>query len=103
LGFTAGGKNLNYYDHKELREAAGPYILEKVKTQRRMMGGHERCICLGEGTNYKYFCKMNDLSGLYARIEPLPHPRWVMQYRRKRKDDYVRLYLEKLEGISGGK
>ena len=31
--------------------------------------------------------------GFFERILPLPHPRWVMQYRRKRKEEFVGQYL----------
>jgi len=96
LGFVSGGKNLNYYDHKVLREAAAPYILKKVLAQRSLLRSPGVCFCLGEGTNYKYFRKMNEQQGLFSEIVPLPHPRWVMQYRRKQKDDYVNLYIERL-------
>lgn len=96
LGFVSGGKNLNYYDDKVLLEAAGPYILKQVRYQQKILGGGDVCICLGEGTNYKYFSRLNEAHGLFREILPLPHPRWVMQYRRKRKQEYIDLYMEKL-------
>jgi len=29
----------------------------------------------------------------------VPHPRWVMQYRRKEKQKYIALYLEVLQKV----
>jgi hypothetical protein len=33
LGFTKDGKNLNYYDQKDLQEAVYPFIIESIKKQ----------------------------------------------------------------------
>lgn len=97
LGFVSGGTNLNYYDDKRLREEATPFILECVRRQKSITGKLSTCLCLGEGTNYKYFCGLNEVHGLFSRIIPLPHPRWVMQYRRKRKEEYAGLYIERMK------
>lgn len=97
LGFLYDGKNLNYYDDKGLQEAATPFILECVQQQKKMLGDVEIAFCLGEGANYKYFSKLNEKFHLFEEIVSLPHPRWVMQYRRKRKDEFVQLYVSKLK------
>lgn len=97
LGFIKEGKNVNYYDHKELQRAATPFILESLLKQKAMMGAHEVCLCLGGGKNYQYFCNLNKKHHLFSEILPLPHPRWVMQYRRKQKETFINLYLEKME------
>lgn len=99
LGFVRDGKNLNYYDDKILQQAATPFILDCVLRQKKLFGSLETAFCLGEGTNYKYFCKLNKQHQLYKEIIPLPHPRWVMQYRRKRKDEFVQLYIDKLRSV----
>ena len=38
---------------------------------------------LGKGQNYKYFKQLNQKHNWYDHVIPLPHPRWVMQYRYK--------------------
>lgn len=96
LGFVRDGKNLNYYDDKFLQQAATPFILDCVLRQKELFGAVETAFSLGEGTNYKYFCKLNKQYQLFREIIPLPHPRWVMQYRRKRKDEFIQLYIDKL-------
>ena len=57
----------------------------------------EVCYCLGEGTNYKIFQRLNAKHSFFKEIIPLPHPRFIMQYRRKKVDEYVKLYLQKLK------
>ena len=96
LGFVRDGKNLNYYDDKFLQQAATPFILDSVLRQKKLFGSVETAFSLGEGANYKYFCRLNKEHQLYKEIIPLPHPRWVMQYRRKRKDEFIQLYIDKL-------
>lgn len=96
LGFVRDGKNLNYYDDKMLQQSSTPFILDCVLQQQKLFGSVEKAFCLGEGTNYKYFCRLNEKHHLYNEIIPLPHPRWVMQYRRKRKNEFVQLYIDQL-------
>jgi hypothetical protein len=101
LGFVYNGKNLNYYDDKLLQQAVTPFILDCIRRQKRITGIRETCLCLGEGTNYKYFNGINQQYKLYRRIIPLPHPRWVMQYRRKRKQEFIGLYVDRLREALG--
>lgn len=96
LGFTKDGKNFNYYDSKDLQKAAEPYIIDNLRTQMEF-GAHTRAaVCLGRGKNMDYFEKLNEKHGFFDRIFPLPHPRWVMQYRRRRMQEYIELYLDRL-------
>jgi hypothetical protein len=54
------------------------------------------CFCLGEGENFKFLSRLNGELKFFEKIIPLAHPRFIMQYRRKKVLDYVRDYLEKL-------
>jgi hypothetical protein len=96
LGFVRHGKNLNYYDDKELMKAIEPFLFGCIRRQLATMPALPVCYCLGEGENYKYFSRINERHGFFKEIIPLPHPRWVMQYRRKKLRDYVDLYVNKL-------
>ncbi|MGB3465178.1 MAG: hypothetical protein WBA74_07910, partial [Cyclobacteriaceae bacterium] len=58
----------------------------------------DKIYSLGQGKNIKYLEYLNKKYQLFGEIVPLPHPRWILQYRRKRKDEFLDLYLEKLEG-----
>lgn len=97
LGFTKNGLNLNYYDDKELLKASEAFIIKTIRAQQeQILTGTNSCFCLGEGTNFKIFSKLNQKHQFYSKIIPLPHPRWVMQYRRKRMGEFAELYIEKL-------
>jgi hypothetical protein len=97
LGFVRDGKNLNYYDDKELMKALEPFMLRCIRRQLETMPVESTCFCLGEGENYKYFNRINVEHGFFKEIIPLPHPRWVMQYRRKKVAEYVGSYVDKLK------
>lgn len=102
LGFTKDGKNYNYYDDRQLQEAVTPHIEWNLTTQMAFGATSKVALCLGEGQNFKYFSKLNDKHGYFEKILPLPHPRWVMQYRRKRMDEFVDYFLRQFqEAISG--
>lgn len=97
LGFTKNGINLNYYDDKALLKSIEPFIVHCIQQQQQTIAGADACFCLGEGTNFKIFQKLNQKYGFFKAIIPLPHPRFIMQYRRKKVDEYVRLYIDKLK------
>jgi len=99
LGFVRHGKNLNYYDDKQLIKDFEPFMLKCIRTQLDTMPTLTTCYCLGEGTNYKYFSRINAQHGFFKEIIPLPHPRWVMQYRRPRIAEFVDLYLSRLATV----
>ena len=98
LGFVRDGKNLNYYDDRELLRDIEPFVLSCIRKQLDTMPTRETCFCLGEGENYKYFSRINERHGFFKEIVPLPHPRFVMQYRRKRVEEYVESYVSRLRG-----
>lgn len=96
LGFTRKGKNLNYYDDKKLQGKVGLFITSSIKSQLQFGANRKICFCLGEGRNYKYLSGLNSEHQFFETIIPLPHPRFIMQYRRKRLGEYVELYRKKL-------
>lgn len=99
LGFVRDGKNLNYYDERDLENALGNFIGSSLRDQLDLGIRRETAICLGEGKNMKYLEKLNRELKLFGEIIPLPHPRWVMQYRYKRKEEFIGKYLEVLRRI----
>lgn len=99
LGFVRDGKNLNYYDDRELEAALGKFIESSLRDQIDLGIRKEKAICLGEGKNMKYLEKLNKKLDLFGEIISLPHPRWVMQYRFKRKEEFIEKYLEVLQSI----
>ncbi len=99
LGFVRDGKNLNYYDDRELEAALGKFIESSLRDQIDLGIRKDKAICLGEGKNMKYLEKLNEKLDLFEEIISLPHPRWVMQYRFKRKEEFIEKYLEVLQSI----
>jgi Domain of unknown function (DUF4918) len=97
LGFTFEGKNMNYYDDKELIRSLEKFIVECILKQIKTISVHSRCYCLGEGANFKYFLKLNQQFHFFETIISLPHPRWIMQYRRKQVDRFVDAYVNLLK------
>ncbi len=95
IGFVMNGKNLNYYDIKELQEALEPYVVSEMKKQIEF-GANPIAYSLGMGKNIAYLKGLNAKHHFFESIEPLPHPRWVMQYRLKRIQEFIDLYVSKL-------
>jgi len=96
LGFVKDGKNLNYYDQKDLENKLEDFIVNSFWEQINTIDSNrEVAFCLGQGKNFKYLNKLNAKHGFFNKIEPLPHPRWVMQYRSKRKQEFIDLYESK--------
>lgn len=98
LGFTMDGKNLNYYDLRTLQDALKPFIVDSMKKTLKLGVSTKICYCLGEGTNAKYLTSLNAEYQWFESVVPLPHPRFIMQYRRKRLQEYIDLYLQRLAG-----
>ncbi len=96
LGFIKDKKNINYYDDKKLQQSVTPFITETIKQQLKMGFDTATCICIGGEKNYKFLNKLNEQEGFFQNIVPLPHPRFIMQYRRKKKQEYVEQWLELL-------
>jgi len=96
LGFTKQGKNLNYYDDKVLLQLIQPFIIDCMQQQLKFGLRTNICFCIGEGENLKYLQKLNSTYKWFEKIEPLPHPRFVMQYRLKRKAEFIEQYITKL-------
>lgn len=96
LGFTMDGRNLNYYDVRELKEGLRTFIIDSLEKTIAFGINTSVCYCLGEGDNFRFLCQLNDEMKFFERIIPLSHPRFIMQYRRKKVADYVVDYLSKL-------
>jgi len=96
LGFTKDDKNLNYYDVKGMPELLNKFIVECMTHQLTWGLNKKICFCLGEGENFKFLKKLNEQHHFFEEIIPLPHPRFIMQYRRKKLAQFIDLYLKRL-------
>jgi uracil-DNA glycosylase len=89
LGFVKNGKNHNYYDSEELKKSLKPFIIKTLVEQIALGINTAKCFCMGQGKNYDYLTKLNSRLNLFKEIIPLPHPRWIMQYRRKHLNEFL--------------
>jgi hypothetical protein len=104
LGFTSTGKkgkeiNYNYYDSKELTDAMYDFIIDSLKKQLDFGIERNICFCLGTGKNFKFLSKLNNEYQFFRHIEPLEHPRFIMQYRLKEKEFHLEGYIDKLRNL----
>ncbi|RLD78190.1 MAG: DUF4918 domain-containing protein [Bacteroidetes bacterium] len=93
LGFIKDGKNMNYYDSKALQNVLYDFILESIQKQLNFGINREVCYSLGQGKNYKYLLALNKEHHFFKKVIPLAHPRYILQYKRKFVDDYLKSFL----------
>ena len=96
LGFTKNNKNLNYYDDKNLEQSIKKFVIDCIKTQLKFGIKTEVVFCLGEGKNFNYLCRINEEMKFFKKVVPLSHPRFIMQYKLKKKEEYIQRYLYEL-------
>lgn len=88
--------NCNYYENKELQRALYPFIVNTICRQIDFGIDTSICYCIGSGENYKFLLKLNSKHHFFKEIVPLEHPRFIMQYNSKRKNEYIEKYLNVL-------
>jgi hypothetical protein len=101
LGFTSGGTNLNYYDTPQLARAVTPFIISTLRQQIALGTRRDAAVVLGLGDNRRYLERLNQEHGFFERIVPLEHPRWILQYRRRRMAEYVAKYVATFRELTG--
>jgi hypothetical protein len=99
LGFTIMGENgketnYNYYDNKALQQAVYPFIVKNIQTQIAMGFETDVCFCFGTGKNEAFSRKLNEEHQFFKKIVALEHPRYIMQYKSKLKQEYIEKYLQ---------
>jgi hypothetical protein len=89
------GKNFNYYHEKSLTEILRPEIIRTIKTQIKFGARKDVAILLGK-KNADYFSKINDEFKYFKKVLVLEHPRYIMQYKLKKIDFYIKKYMAAL-------
>ena len=104
LGFTISDekgneKNYNYYDSKELTEKMFPFMVDNIYKQIALGIKTDVCFCFGTGKNEKFLRLLNDKYGFFKSIVALEHPRFVMQYKSKSKQEFIDKYIQAFKKI----
>ena len=99
LGFIKNGKNINYYDQRDLIECSNKLIVDHQNFIQASGMANSQVFMLGKGKNFKYFEALNKEYNWYEKVIPLPHPRWVMQYRYSARFNIMDDMITTLNGI----
>lgn len=94
IGFVRDGMNHNYYDDPKLLSAAKPFIVNSIRKQLAFGARRGVAIVLGTGKNQRIFNELNVEGGFFKKVYALEHPRYVIQYKRKRIGKYLAKYRE---------
>jgi hypothetical protein len=92
VGFTRGGLNYNYYDNRQLQDAVTPFIIRKMREQLEFGARRDVAMVLGTGKNFSFLNRLNEQQKFFDRLLVVDHPRFVMQYRRRKVPEYLDKY-----------
>jgi hypothetical protein len=102
LGFIIqkdkGRVNYNYYDDPELYRVVKPFILRCIRRQIALGCSTDECFCLGV-KNGSYLSAFNEEHCFFKKITVLPHPRFIVQYRRKEMAAAIETYKSALGAV----
>ncbi|MFN5620237.1 MAG: uracil-DNA glycosylase family protein [Flavobacteriales bacterium] len=103
LGFVlnkdAKPVNYNYYDSPQLLKAVKPFMVRCMEEQLRWPIDRSVVYCLGTGKNHKFLEQLNKEYRWFEKIVPLEHPRYVMQYKSGRVEEYIQKYLKAFSAV----
>jgi hypothetical protein len=100
LGFVRRNVNLNYYDVPALARAVTPFIVRSIERQIAAGGRRDHAVVIGKGANHTFLQRLNDEHGFFRELHAIEHPRAIMQYRRKRLDEYLDAYVQLFRGLA---
>lgn len=100
LGLLRDGKNFNYYDDPAVLRELEPFLIDAIRRQRAF-GARPAAVVLGSGENLRVLTRLNAAHGLFDALHALPHPRFVMQYRRTQVDEFVAEYVRLFREVLG--
>ena len=97
LGFVKNNRNFNFYDHPALLRDIKPFLIRSIESQLGFRARREAAIVLGTGKIRKVLEDLNRESCFFKTVHAVEHPRFIMQYRRRRLGDYLQKYYEVFE------
>lgn len=93
IGFTKQGKNYNYYDDNKFFNSLRPFLIDTTEQQISFGANKDAVIILGTGKNLKAFESINNEKSFFKKIYALEHPRYIMQYKKNKIDQYIEKYI----------
>jgi hypothetical protein len=99
MGLLKDGKNYNYYDDVKTQDSLEKFIKQSMDKQLAFGEYRRDIICIGQGKNLKYLEAYNKKHEVFDKILTVPHPRWVMQYKRKEKSKHIETYLKAFDEV----
>lgn len=98
---TKGDKwlNANYYDDKKLFNMVKDFMIKSLKDSINLGVDTSEAFVLGI-KNADFISKLNDEAGLFKKLTPLEHPRYIQQYKSKEKQIYIDKYILTLDGMT---
>ena len=88
--------NCNYYDYEALFNSTKEFIITSLKKQIAFGIDTSVVYILGK-KNATFFNRINSEEKLFDRIVVFDHPRYIVQYKSKQKDQYLDEYLRLLK------
>ncbi|UCH65601.1 MAG: DUF4918 family protein [Ignavibacterium sp.] len=92
LAILKNDKNYNYYDKPDLYKALKRYIENSIIEQLEFGASKDFAISLGQ-KNAKFLKEINNEYNFFNEIRVLNHPRYIMQYKLKQMNKYLKEYL----------
>lgn len=93
--------NCNYYESRKLLATLESFLTESLEEQLTFGIDTSVCYCIGSGENFNFLSSMNEGQRYFRKIIPLEHPRYITQYNRDRKEEFLNKYLAALRGLDG--
>ncbi|GAA5220538.1 uracil-DNA glycosylase family protein [Membranihabitans marinus] len=99
LGLLKNNKNFNYYDDSEVFKEITQFVMTTLDSQIKGAAYSSAAVCIGQGKNNKILKEWNKTHQWFDQIITLPHPRWIMQYKRKNLGMYIDMYLTCIDDL----
>jgi len=87
--------NANYYDDKSLFNCVKPFMITTLRQHLAAGIDPEKVYVLGK-KNADFIKKINAEEHLFGEIVTLEHPRFILQYKSKQKEEFLTKYLKAL-------
>lgn len=99
LALIKDGKNYNYYDSQKIYRILKPQIIETFKQQIDFGANNKVVISFGK-KNAVYLKEINNELKFFKEIIIFEHPRFIMQYRLRRLEAYLKNYAKILNEMN---